>query len=496
MSNWTENNPKNISNPKYDPSTHNFKKGWIDGHPSGGYPANYFFADSIRAAMIGFGNFFNDLFVIRYDEKGEPIKQIQVPLKYGPRMKSHDFRVEQESGKKYYIQLPNMTYRKTGMAFASERYSGAGESRGFYNKYFEVNGVDYLMANKFWADVHPVPYNITISMELKCEHISDANQIEEQVLSRFAPEAYFDLKEFWFINKRRSIKMKLDSISEELTQDFGEEDKREITVSFEFTIEAWLYKTIKDTFIIDEIITQLGVNGDKNYWNEKMMGNYTGNFKERHDLDYQFGTKIGRVSALLPFEKQPEPVSSTTGWFYEYKYEELPDITNYPAGSKLLLTKTIRNDDDSTYWNPINQYLASSAQHVAVSWNDTTHDALRRGAPYPQYWQVTANAGDWLDDPTKIVPCVSGNRIYQIWHDPNYVVKSGTSAYQDESGSWKYKIPGVFGGTFINEFENLKGFGDFSDNLFFGTKDAQIGSTVVKDAPWVSQVSTENNEII
>ena len=43
---------------------------------------------------------------------------------------------------------------------------------------------------------------------------------------------------------------------------------------------------------------------------------------------------------------------------------------------------------------------------------------------------------------------------------------------------------------------NLKGFGDFSDNLFFGTKDAQIGSTVVKDAPWVSQVSTENNEII
>ena len=246
-----------------------------------------------------------------------------------------------------------------------------------------------------------------------------------------------------------------------------------------------MYKTIKDTFIIDEIITQLGVNGDKNYWNEKMMGNYTGNFKERHDLDYQFGTKIGRVSALLPFEKQPEPVSSTTGWFYEYKYEELPDITNYPAGSKLLLTKTIRNDDDSTYWNPINQYLASSAQHVAVSWNDTTHDALRRGAPYPQYWQVTANSGDILH------PTMSGDRIYQIWYDPNYVVKAG-----ELNPDGTVKIPGVFGGTFINEFENLKGFGDFSDNLFFGTKDAQIGSTVVKDAPWVSQVSTENNEII
>ena len=490
MSNWTENNPQNISNPKYDPSTHQFKKGWIDGHPRGGYPANYFFADTIRAVMIGFGSFFNDLFVIRYDEKGEPIKQIQVPLKYGPRMKSHDFRVEQESGKKYYIPLPNMTYRKTGMSFASDRYSGGGESRGFYSKYFEVNGVDYLMANKFWADVHPVPYNITISMEAKVEHVSDANQIEEQILSRFAPEAYIDLKEFWFINKRRSIKMKLDSISEETTQDFGEEDKREITISMEFTIEAWLYKTIKETYIIDEIITQLGVNGDKEYWKEKMMGNYTGNFKERHDFDYQFGTKIGHVSALLPFEQQPKPVSSTTGWFYEYKYEELPDITNYPVGSKLLLTQTIYNDENQDKWNPINSALSASASHVAVSWNDTTHDALRRGAPYPQYWQVTANKDDYLH------PNVSGDRIYQIWHDPNYVVSAGSGVYLNDKGEYEYETPGIFGGTFIKEYENLKGFGNFSDNLFFGTKDAQIGDTVVKDAPWVSQVSTENNEII
>ena len=496
MSNWTQNTSARRNDPVYDPSTHQFKKGWIDGHPRGGYPANYFFADTIRSVIVGFGNFFNDLYVIRYDEKGEPIKQIQVPLKYGPRMKSHDFRVEQESGKKYYIQLPNMTYRIENIAFAADRYSGAGESRGFYNKYFEVNGIDYLMANKFWADVHPVPYNLTITMEAKTEHISDANQIMEQILVRFAPEAYFDLKEFWFINKRRSIKMKCDSSNIEMTQDFGEEDKREITVSFSFSVEAWLYKPIRETYVIDEIITKLGVNGDKDYWKERMAGNYDGSFVSRHDFDYQFGTKIGRVSALLPFEKQPAPVSSTSGWFYEYKYEELPDITNYPTGSKLLLTKTIQNDPTSATWSAINQYLTSSAQHVAVSWNDYTTNPLGKTGPYTKYWQVTANAGNWIDDQTKIVPCVSGNRIYQIWYDPNYVISAGSGAYQDETGNWKYEIPGVFGGTFINEFENLKGFGDFSDNLFFGTKDAELNGTVVKDAPWVSQVSTENNEII
>lgn len=495
MSNWTQNTSARRSDPVYDPSTHQFKKGWIDGHPRGGYPANYFFADTIRSVIVGFGNFFNDLYVIRYDEKGEPIKQIQVPLKYGPRMKSHDFRVEQESGKKYYIQLPNMTYRIDNIAFASDRYSGAGESRGFYNKYFEVNGIDYLMANKFWADVHPVPYNLTITMEAKTEHISDANQILEQILVRFAPEAYFDLKEFWFINKRRSIKMKCESSNIEMTQDFGEEDKREITVSFSFSIEAWLYKPIRETYVIDEIITKLGVNGDKDYWKERMAGNYDGSFVSRHDFDYQFGTKIGRVSAMLPFTEQPAPIvrknpvtSAVEGWKYNYLYEELPDITNYPTGSKLLLTKTIQNDPTSATWSAINQYLTSSAQHVAVSLYDYTTNPLGKTGPSLKYWQVTANSGDWLKG--NLQPDVNGDRIYQIYYDPNYIVKEG----KFQNG--EVVEPATLGGTFILEHKNLKGFGDFSDNLFFGTKDAELNGTVVKDAPWVSQISTENNEII
>lgn len=489
MSNWIENTGITDPNkPKYDPSTHQYKKGWIDGHPRGGYPSNYFFADTIRSVVIGFGNYFNDVCVIRYNEKGEPIKQIQVPLKYGPRMKSHDFRVEQESGKKYYIQLPNMTYRVDSIAFASDRYAGAGETRGFYNKYFEVHGIDYIMANKFWADIHPVPYNITISMEAKTEHISDAYQIMEQILVRFAPESYFDLKEFWFINERRSIKMKCDSSNIEMTTDFGEEDKREITVSFTFTVEAWLYKPIKETYIIDEIVTKLGVN-NKLDMTETMKGNYDGSFTNRHDLSYQFGTKIGRVSALLPIEKQPKPIHSLTGWYYEYEYEELPDITNYPAGSKLLKSKTIRNDNTSAQWIDINQQLTALSSTAPVSWINDSQEIGPRSGPSPQYWQVTANSGDWFNG--TVQPNLSGDRIYQIYYDKDYVIKPGTLK---PDGTVKDK--GIFGATIVNEYVNLKGFGDFSDNLFFGTKDAELNGTVVKDAPWVSQVSTENIEIL
>jgi hypothetical protein len=273
-----------------------------------------------------------------------------------------------------------------------------------------------------------------------------------------------------------------------MTQDFGEEDKREITVSFSFTVEAWLYKPIRETTIIDEIVTKLGVNGDKNYWSEKMQGNYDGSFVSRHDFNYQFGTKIGRVSAMLPFTEQPAPISSLSGWFYEYKYQELPDITNYPAGSKLLLTKTIRNDETSAAWDSICQDLAPLSSTAPVSWVDYTNNPFARSGPFTKYWQVTANSGNGLNG--KIEPSVSGDKIYQIYYDPNYVVKEG----KIQNG--KVVESATFGGTFVLEYKNLQGFGNFSDNLFFGTKDAEINEEVVKNAPWVSQVSTENNEII
>jgi hypothetical protein len=495
MSNWTENKKDKRTNPVYDPSKHEYKKGWIDGHPSGGYPSNYFFADTIRAVLIGFGNFFSNLFVIRYDEKGEPIKQIQVPLKYGPRMKSHDFRVEQESGKKYYIQLPNLTYRIDGLAFAGERAAGSLERRGFYSNYFEVNGIDYIMANKFWADVHPVPYNLTISMEAKTEHISDANQILEQVLVRFAPEAYFDLKEFWFINKRRSIKMKCDSSNIEINTDFGEEDKREITVSFTFTVEAWLYKPIENTTIIDQIVTKLGVNNENNYYKEVMKGNFNGSFDSRYDLSYEFGTKIGKVSALLPYEDQPVPVQSTTGIYEQYEYEELPDITNYPVGSKLLVAQNTIFDEDQSVWNGYDQYLQPLSSTAPVSWVDKTYGETGRNAAALQYWEVTAY-GSAFDpsSPTSLKPSMSGDKIYQIFKNRDFVIEPGTM--KKVNGKTEPDKPGVFGATIIKEYENLKGFGNFSDNLFFGTKDAEFDGEVVKDAPWVSQVTINKDEIL
>ena len=184
----------NYTQEGYDPSLHGYWKGTADGAPNFGYPQNYFYADTIRSLFIGFENFFNELKVIRYNKFGEPVKTINVPIKFGPRNKSHDFRTEQESGNKYYISLPNLAYRLDSMQFATERAKGIYETRAFYNSDLERAGLVCDQQDKFWSDVQPVPYNISVSMEANCEKMTDAEQIVEQIAVRFQPAAFFDVR--------------------------------------------------------------------------------------------------------------------------------------------------------------------------------------------------------------------------------------------------------------------------------------------------------------
>lgn len=332
----------NYTQPGYDPSLHGFWKGTADGAPNFGYPQNYFYADTMRSLFIGFENFFNELKVIRYNKFGEPVKTIDVPIKFGPRNKSHDFRTEQESGKKYYISLPNLVYRLDSMQFANERAKGIYETRAFYNKDLENAGLICDQQEKFWSDVQPVPYNISVSMEANCEKMTDAEQIVEQIAVRFQPAAFFDVKEFWFFNKRRSIKMKLESMNWEIqSESMGEEEWRQIKVSFTFTMEAFLYKPIKDAQIIEKINTYITLNRGDYLYHATTFGNKDGTLTNPYEFSKIYQTKVGPTYVLNgnpKTELTPSSVSGipTSAYVTTYQYRETDDLTTYDEDAKLL----------------------------------------------------------------------------------------------------------------------------------------------------------------
>lgn len=331
----------------YDPSVHNWRKADTGGN-RGGFPINYFFADTTRAIVVGFANFFNDMKVIHYDKAGYPRKVIDVPIKFGPRSKSHDFKKEQESGETYYIQLPNMYYKINGMTFDGNRASGLKATRTFYNDCFK----NTKMAEQFWEDVQPVPYNYTIELSLKAETISDATQIMEHICTRFTPDCHFDVKEFWFFNKRRSIKMNMDN-TPSITFDsdaIGEEDKREITVTFNFTIEAVLYKPIKTAYIIDHIKINMNEypNSDHKF-NIDIYGNYDGSFTDRYNFNDMTKNRIGNVSAVESVNYEFD--KDTSAYIQTFNYKETDELKLFNRFDYQITTISSYPDinDDGTY---------------------------------------------------------------------------------------------------------------------------------------------------
>lgn len=356
----------NYTQPGYDPSLHGYWKGTADGAPGFGYPANYYYADTMRSLFIGFENFFKDLYVIRYNKFGEPVKTIQVPIKFGPRNKSHDFRTEQESGNKYYISLPNLAYRLDSMQFASERAKGIYETRAFYNKDLENAGLICDQQEKFWSDVQPVPYNINVSMEANCEKMTDAEQIVEQIAVRFQPASFFDVKEFWFFNKRRSIKLKMESLNWEIqSESMGEEDWRRIKVTFSFIMEAFLYKPIKDAQIIEKINTYLTLNKGDYIYHAVAFGNKDGSLDNPHDFNKIYQTKVGPVYVLngtpetaTEYDKEGNPIKYTT----VYNYRQTDDLTTYDKDAELLskVTTTLEKDGEGYKWVTEKEYTSLS----------------------------------------------------------------------------------------------------------------------------------------
>ena len=377
----------NYTQEGYDLSQNQYRKGTTTG-PNQGWPANYWCSETMRSIAVAYTNFFNDLHVVRKNKYGEPIKDIQVPLKFGPRMKSFDMRKQLEAGKEYYISYPNLTWRFTSTGFDPQRFSGQYAERAFYNDTMEKMDIPWKMTDQFWKDVQPVPVNIGITMELKCDLLNDAMDVNEQITTRFTPECYLNIKEFWFFNKRRSIKMLLEGEpSWSFENDaMGEEDKREIIVSYNFQVQAYFYKPIKHAAIIDKINTYVQAHHSEEVWHEEIFGNYDGSVKNRYDFEDEYG------AALLPESAMDDPIlpiydKATSAYIQNYTWHETGNYKFYPEGTKFIKQvvstwnpETSGFDVEQSYYD-VPVYGKDPHQKIEIK---TLYDSY--GDPYSGYY--------------------------------------------------------------------------------------------------------------
>lgn len=194
-----------------------------------------------RKYIEAFGGIFNDITFIRYNNSGQELKRMKVPIFFGPREK---WLVHlNEKGRKVNVTLPLMSYNMTGMSYNPEKKLNALHKIPRANN---ISGNADTMYNG-------VPYILDFELSILARNKDDAWQILEQIIPSFHPHFTFSQIVIPEVGNVQDIPVTLKSINTNINgdSDFDEISSVEITLSF--TMHVNYYGPVATTKIIRRV---------------------------------------------------------------------------------------------------------------------------------------------------------------------------------------------------------------------------------------------------
>ena len=83
---------------------------------------NYFYNNSTRNVVVGFGSIFNDIQLAKKDNAGNIAQTMKVPLAYGPKAKwLARLREDPALNKKVAVTLPRIGFEISGLTYDATR---------------------------------------------------------------------------------------------------------------------------------------------------------------------------------------------------------------------------------------------------------------------------------------------------------------------------------------------------------------------------------------
>ena len=208
----------------------------------------YFYHKTIFKSVATFGTLFNDITVKRKTSNGNTVKELKVPLSYGPRSKFLA-KIEDDgnNNKNTAITLPRLSFEMSGFSYDSQRKLNSLGVR--YNK--TETGSEKSMYN-------PVPYNIGFSLNVYVEHFDEGLQIIEQIVPFFSPYLNIPSKLVYDdMGIVDDVPVLLNDVSLEESYEGQFEDKRVIMWNLSFTLKTNIFKPVKESDLIRQVETNV-----------------------------------------------------------------------------------------------------------------------------------------------------------------------------------------------------------------------------------------------
>jgi hypothetical protein len=318
----------------------------------------------IRKLVVGFGNLFKDITLVRYNPDLTEAQRFLVPITYATK-ELYVRRLEGDPNldKKVQITLPRMSFEMSGLNYDVTRKlntnvkSFAKTTTGTISQY------------------NPVPYDFDFNLYIYVRNIEDGTQIIEHILPFFAPDYTIKLNLIPEMGIIKEVPVILNSTTNEIQYEGNKENETRLIIwTLNFTVKGFVFGKTSTTNLITNSITNILNNITSNdlvlfemnntgigtyqvgeivyqgysaqmatasakvvYWtnNTLHLTNINGNFVSNEPIigqvsnsNYLFNSYQIQPQKLVEIDIKPNPPNANVGNNYTYTttITEFPDI--------------------------------------------------------------------------------------------------------------------------------------------------------------------------
>lgn len=309
----------------------------------------HFYHRVIRKMVIVFGNMFNNLKMVRYNQAGTTeIERITVPLAYASKEKFYK-RITEDPTYTQQVQtvLPRMAFSMDGLSYDPLRK---------ISSHVENFGVSSNNLKK----VKPVPYNFDFNLHIFVRNTEDGTQIIEQILPYFAPDYTVTVDFFNMDNLQLDIPIVFNSISVDDQYEGDAETTRIIVWTLNFSVKGYLFGPVADIKQIKKVTS--------NIYNSAV---YTGAVSE---LSLNNGSGDYKIGELV-YQGNSIEESSNKAFVYSWNNTSNTLVVKDSTGVFKTNTDLIGAVTNATY--NVASYVVNAQQlvNITVEPNPTTANA-------------------------------------------------------------------------------------------------------------------------
>lgn len=202
----------------------------------------------IRKLVIGFGNLFNDITLVRYNPDASEAERFLIPIAYATKER-YVMRLEDDLtlDKKVQVALPRLSFEMTGMHYDASRKQNTNV-KNFANS---NSGV--------LSQYNPVPYNFDFKLYLYVRNIEDATQVLEHIIPYFTPDYTMKLNLVPEMGIVKEVPVILNTADHEIIYEGDRnQETRMIIWTLDFTLKGFIFgKTSGPIKIIKTAITNI-----------------------------------------------------------------------------------------------------------------------------------------------------------------------------------------------------------------------------------------------